>query len=256
MLKTRVIPTLLLKDLTLVKGVRFDSWRRVGSVMQAVKVYNLREVDELVFVDITATLDGRDPDYETVDEIADECFMPLTVGGGIRNVEQVRRLLRVGADKVAINTAAVGDPELVAAVASEFGTQCVVVSIDARRSEDGSLEVWTHSANTPTGLDPIDVAREAERQGAGEILITSIDRDGTFEGYDLELVRSIVDAVEIPVIASGGAGSYEDCGRAVVEAGASAVAAASIFHFTEQTPLGVKDHLASLGVPVRPSVRA
>jgi cyclase len=256
MLKVRVIPTLLLKDLTLVKGVRFDSWRRVGSVMQAVKVYNLREVDELIFVDITATLDGRDPDYETVDEIADECFMPLTVGGGIRNVEQVRKLLRVGADKVAINTAAVDDPELVAAVAGEFGTQCVVVSIDARRGDDGSLEVWTHSATTPTGLDPVEVAREAERQGAGEILITSIDRDGTFEGYDLELVRSIVEAVEIPVIASGGAGSYEDCGRAVVEAGASAVAAASIFHFTEQTPLGVKDHLASLGVPVRPSVRA
>lgn len=251
MLKVRVMPTLLLRDLTLVKGVRFDSWRRVGSVMQAVKVYNMREVDELVFLDITATRDERDPDFFTVDEIADECFMPLTVGGGIRSVEHVRKLLRVGADKVAINTSAVEEPQLIAEVADEFGSQCVVVSIDATRRDDDKHEVLTHSGTRRTGLTPVEVAREAERRGAGEILITSIDRDGTFLGYDLVLIRAVVGAVSIPVIASGGAGSYEHMGDAIVDGGASAVAAASIFHFTEQTPLGVKAYLRSLGVPVR-----
>lgn len=250
MLKVRVMPTLLFKDLTLVKGVRFDSWRRVGSVMQAVKVYNMREVDELVFLDISATREGREPDFQLVDEIADECFMPLTVGGGVRSVEHVRRLLRVGADKVAINTAAIEDLELVTAVAGEFGSQCIVVAIDASR-ENGGYEVRTHSGTRPTGLAPVAVAREAECRGAGEILVTSIDRDGTFQGYDLELTRSIVDGVTIPVIASGGAGTYEHMGEAIIGAGASAVAAASMFHFTEQTPREAKLHLRSRGVPVR-----
>jgi cyclase len=218
--------------------------------MQAVKVYNMREVDELVFLDITASIEGRLPDFETVDEIADECFMPLTVGGGIRSVEDVRRLLQVGADKVAINTAAAGDSGLVSAVAAEFGSQCVVASIDARRSE-GGWTVATHSGTVATDKDPISFARTLDEQGAGEILLTSIDRDGTMSGYDLELIRSVAEAVSIPVIASGGAGNYEDMLSAVVHGKASAVAAASIFHFTEQTPLEAKRFLASHGVPVR-----
>jgi cyclase len=245
------MPTLLFKDVGLVKGVRFDSWRRVGSVMQSVKVYNMREVDELVFVDITATQEGRRPDFETVDEIADECFMPLTVGGGIATVKDVRRLLQVGADKVAINTAAVFSPELVSEVARIFGSQCAVISIDARRHEDGRFEVFTNSGTRATGLDPAEHAREVERLGAGEILLTSIDRDGTMDGYDIELVQRVVNAVSIPVIASGGAGSYADMALALLEGRASAVAAASIFHFTQQTPLEAKHYLYDRGIPVR-----
>jgi cyclase len=251
LLKTRIMPTLLFKDVGLVKGVRFDSWRRVGGVMQSIKVYNMREVDELVFLDITATQEGRRPDFETVDEIADECFMPLTVGGGIATADDVRRLLQVGADKVAINTAAVTAPDLVKEVARTFGSQCAVIAIDARRHEQGSYEVFTNSGTQATGLDPAEHAREVERLGAGEILLTSIDRDGTMEGYDVDLVRRVASAVSIPVIASGGAGSYADMATALLEGGASAVAAASIFHFTEQTPLEAKHYLRGRGVPVR-----
>ena len=249
--KIRIMPTLLFKETGLVKGIAFDSWRRVGSAMQAVKVYNLREVDELVFLDITATRDGRAPDYETVDELADECFMPLAVGGGIHRVEDVRRLLQVGADKVVINTAAVETPELIQQVSRRFGAQCVVVSIDSRRHPHGDCEVFTHSGIQPTGLDPVALARQSEMLGAGEILITSIDRDGTMMGYDLELTRRVCEAVSIPVIASGGAGSYEHMAQALREARASAVAAASIFHFTQQTPLEAKYYLKGQGFKVR-----
>jgi imidazole glycerol-phosphate synthase subunit HisF len=251
MLKTRVMPTLLHKDLGLVKGVRFDSWRRVGSAMQAVKVYNMREVDELVFLDITATREGRAPDYELVDDLADECFMPMTVGGGVRTVEHFERLLKVGADKVAVNTAVIDRPEVITEAAETFGAQCVVVSIDALRSPDGALDVLTHSGTTPTGREPAELAAEAQERGAGEILLTSIDRDGTLEGYDLELVRAVASAVTIPVIASGGAGTYAHMAAAILEGGASAVAAASMFHFTEQTPLEAKHHLRDCGVAVR-----
>jgi len=251
MLKTRVMPTLLHKDLGLVKGVRFDSWRRVGSAMQSVKVYNMREVDELVFLDITATREGREPDYELVDDLADECFMPLTVGGGVRTVEHFERLLKVGADKVAVNTAVIERPEVIAEAAATFGAQCVVVSIDALRSPDGGLEVLTHSGATPTGREPADLAAEAQERGAGEILLTSIDRDGTMEGYDIDLIRDVAAAVTIPVIASGGAGTYAHMAAALLEGGASAVAAASMFHFTEQTPLEAKRHLHERGVAVR-----
>jgi cyclase len=250
-IKARIMPTLLHKDVGLVKGVAFDSWRRVGSAMQAVKVYNMREVDELVFLDITATGDEREPDFAMVDELADECFMPLTVGGGIRSVDHVRRLLQVGADKVAINTAAVECPNLVREVADRFGSQCVVVSVDARRRDNGAFEVFTRSGTTPTGVDPADLAARAERMGAGEILITSIDRDGTMEGYDVELVRRVSREVSIPVIASGGAGTYEHMAMALREGGASAVAAASIFHFTHQTPRAAKEYLHGQGFSVR-----
>jgi cyclase len=251
MLKVRVMPTLLFKDLTLVKGIRFDSWRRVGSVMQAVKVYNLREVDELVFLDITATNEGRSPDFDTVDEMADECFMPLTVGGGVRNEQEFRRLLRVGADKVSINTAAVENPELIRTSAGKFGSQCVVVSIDAKRLPNGQYEAYTHSGTNPTGKDPVDLAREVEALGAGEILLTSIDRDGTMMGYDIELVEKVSEAVRLPVIASGGAGNYEHMAVALTDGKAAAVAASSIFHFTQQTPMEAKRYLKQRGINVR-----
>src|SRR5262245_17793097 len=176
--KTRIMPTLLFKDVGLVKGVGFDSWRRVGAAMQSVKVYNMREVDELIFLDIAATRQNRPPDFPVIDELADECFMPLTVGGGIRGVDDVRRLLEVGADKVSLNTAAIQRPDVIGEIAERFGSQCVVVSIDFRRGPDGGGEVYTHSGTVATGRDPVAVAVEAERRGAGEILLTSIDRDG------------------------------------------------------------------------------
>jgi len=251
MLKTRIIPTLLYKNFTLVKGVRFDSWRRVGSLMQAVKVYEMRGVDELIFLDITATQEGRLPDFTLVDDFADECFMPLTVGGGIRTVEDIRNLLRYGADKVSINTAAVLNPDIVKKGAGRFGSQCIVVSIDAKRNPKGNYESYICSGTKPTGKDPADLAKEMEKLGAGEILLTSIDRDGVMDGYDIELIKEVTDRVSIPVVASGGAGSREHALDAIVEAGASAVACASIFHFTQITPLEIKHFLKGHGINVR-----
>jgi len=251
MLKIRVMPTLLFKNFGLVKSVQFDSWRRIGSVMQAVKVYNLREVDELVFLNISATPDGHPPDFETVDEIADECFMPLTVGGGVQSVADIRRLLQVGADKVAINTATVQNPELIQAAAQQFGSQCVVISIDVKHHSNGTYEVFTHAGTQATGKDPVMWAKEVESLGAGEILLTSIDRDGMMTGYDIDLTRKVSQAVSIPVIASGGAGNYEDMALVLQEGSASAVAAASIFHYTQQTPLEAKHYLKDRGLNVR-----
>lgn len=251
MLKVRVIPTLLWKNFGLVKGVAFDSWRRVGPVLPAIKVYNTRDVDELILVDITATREASDPDTESVHDFADECFVPLTIGGGITDIGQIQRLLRAGADKISINSAAYADPELVNAAAYRFGAQCVVASIDARRLADGGYECFSHAGTQATGRRPEEWARELADRGAGEILITSIDRDGTMQGYDLALVENVARAVNLPVIASGGAGSYEHMRQAVQEAGASAVAAASIFHFTEQTPAEAKKALAAAGIPVR-----
>jgi imidazole glycerol-phosphate synthase subunit HisF len=251
MIKVRIIPTLLFKDYGLVKGVSFDSWRRVGSAMQAVKVYNMREVDELILLDITATHKGRSPDFETVDELADECFMPMTVGGGVQTLEDVQRLLRVGADKVAINSAAVANPSLIQETADQFGSQCVVVSIDFRHHQDGTWEVYTHSGTRPTGLEPVAFAQKMAQLGAGEILLTSIDRDGTMTGYDLELTRRVSESVAIPVIASGGAGNYEHMAEVLQRGKATDVAAASIFHYTQQTPLEAKVYLANRGFKMR-----
>jgi len=251
MLKVRIMPTLLFKEVGLVKGVRFDSWRRVGSALQTVKVYNMREVDELVLLDITATATGRGPDFDAIDELADECFMPMTVGGGVRSVDDVRRLLRVGADKVAINTAAVEHPEIIGEAARRFGCQCIVVSIDVRRHADGLCEVFTHAGTRPTRIDPVALAVKAESLGAGEILLTSIDRDGTMTGYDVDLIRRVTAAVTVPVVASGGAGTYEHMAEALRDGGASAVAAASIFHFTHFTPREAKDYLRGQGFAVR-----
>jgi cyclase len=250
LIKKRIIPTLLYKDFTLVKGVSFHSWRRIGSVMQAVKVYNMREVDELAFFDITATVDGRKPDFDLVDEFADECFMPLTVGGGIRDVNDIRQLLKCGADKVSINSAAVTNPDIVRNGADKFGSQCIMVSIDAKRSDQNKYEVVTHSGTKPTGISPAKLAKEMEHFGAGEIIITSVDNDGTMAGYDIELIQSVVDVVSIPVIASGGAGNFQHMKEAFCY-GVSAVAAASIFHFTEMTPLEAKRFLRDSGINVR-----
>jgi cyclase len=251
MLKIRIIPTLLYKNFGLVKGIGFDSWRRTGSALQAVMVYSLRGVDELIFLDISATKEGRQPDFEVVDDLADECFMPLTVGGGIRTVEDVHQLLMKGADKVAVNTAAVENPQLITDVARRFGSQCVVVSIDFRTGAGGSRQVYTHSGTRATGLDPVQLARRAEELGAGEILLTSIERDGTMAGYDLDCLRQVSEAVRIPVIAGGGAGNAAHVYEAISEGHASAAAAASMFHFTEITPLEVKQYLHNHGVAVR-----
>ena len=251
MLKVRIIPTLLWKSVGLVKGVGFDSWRRVGPVLPAIKVYNAREVDELVLVDIAAHEAQADPDAASVAEFSEECFVPLTVGGGVRTLAHVRSLLRAGADKIAINTAAYATPELVDLSAQRFGAQCIVASIDVRSAADGSYPCFSHAGRTPTGRTVEAWARELADRGAGELLVTSIERDGTMSGYDLELIERVVRAVRIPVIASGGAGSYEHMRQAIQQAGASAVAAASMFHFTEQTPAEAKRFLAQAGIPVR-----
>lgn len=250
MLKIRVIPILLWKQFGLVKGVGFDSWRRVGPVLPAIKVYNQREVDELVLEDIVAHQSDNDPDFESIDEFGQDCFVPLTVGGGITRIGQVQRLLRAGADKISVNTAAYARPEFISEIAKRHGAQCVVASIDVR-SRGGSWACFSHAGQRDTGRDVLDWAREMEDRGAGEILITSIERDGTMQGYDLPLIASVVSAVKIPVIASGGAGNYQHMIDAVNQAGASAVAAASIFHFTEQTPAGAKAAMARVGIPVR-----
>ena len=251
MLKVRIIPTLLYKNFGLVKGTAFDSWRRVGGVLQAVKVYNLREVDELIFLDISATLEERSPDFSLIDDIADECFMPLTVGGGVRSLEDVSRLLKVGADKIAINTIAVENPSFIRSAADAFGSQCVVVSMDYRRVDSHRYEIFTHSGRKATGLSPEQFAMECEGLGAGELLLTSIDHDGMMNGYDVECLRRVAESVSIPVIASGGAGNFHHMVEALHVGKASAVAAASIFHFTEQTPLEAKAYLKMKGIPVR-----
>jgi len=250
-LKVRIIPTLLWKNYGLVKGVKFDSWRRVGPVLPAIKVYNSREVDELILVDITASQEGNEPDHDSVADFSEECAVPLTVGGGITCIDHIVSLLHAGADKISINSAAYTNPGLIDAAARRFGAQCVVASIDARRLEGGMYRCFSQSATVDAAKEPIAWARELADRGAGEILLTSIDRDGTMTGYDLELVAAVAGSVAVPVIASGGAGNYRDMIDAVIQAGASAVACASIFHFTEQTPAGAKAAMQEAGIPVR-----
>lgn len=244
------MPTLLFKDVGLVKGKRFGSDRRVGAAMQAIRVYNRRGVDELVFADVSATPMGRPPDFAQIDLLADECFMPLTVAGGVRNADDIGRLLSVGADKVAVNSAAIRDPHLIKEGARRYGVQCIVASIDVRR-EDNNWRVYTHCGTRPTDLDPFRWAQTAAQMGAGEILLTSIDQDGTMEGYDIPLIKGVTEAVSIPVVASGGAGSYADMAAALRDGKASAVAAASIFHYTEMTPREAKLYLKNQGFAVR-----
>lgn len=250
MLKVRVIPTLLYKSVGLVKGVGFNSWRRVDTVLPAIKVYNMREVDELILMDIEATKEGKEPDYESIRDFSRECFVPFCVGGGIRNIEQIRQLLRAGADKVSINSAAYEDINLIAEGARLFGSQCIVASIDCRKI-DGKYHCYSNNGELDTGYLLEDWARKVVDAGAGEILLTSIELDGTMQGYDIEMIRMVTELVNVPVIASGGAGNYEHMYEAVAQGGASAVAAASIYHFTEQTPKEAKEYLGERGVPVR-----
>ncbi|MDF1582054.1 MAG: imidazole glycerol phosphate synthase cyclase subunit [Methyloprofundus sp.] len=251
MLKVRVIPTLLWRDFGLVKGVNFDSWRQVGTVLPVIKVFNARDVDEMILVHINASLASVAPDTESIELFSEECSMPLTVGGGLSGLEQVRALLYAGADKVSLNSYLYQNPALIDQVASHFGAQCLVASIDVKCNAQGQYQCFSHAGSIATGKEVVQWAKEVADRGAGEILLTSIDRDGTMQGYDLELITQVCQAVDIPVIASGGAGSYQDMIAAVQQAGASAVAAASIFHFTEMTPAGAKCALNDAGIPVR-----
>ena len=247
----RVIPCLDVDAGRVVKGVNFVDLREAGDPVVLASRYDEMGADELIFLDITASSDARDTMVDVVRRTAEQVFIPLTVGGGIRSVEDARRLLRAGADKVSVNTSAVERPGLVAEIADVFGTQCVVVAIDARTTERG-FEVFTHGGRVATGLDAVTWAMVAQRLGAGEILLTSMDRDGTRDGFDLPLTRAIVDATSIPVIASGGVGNLQHLVDGVTEGGADAVLAASIFHFGEHTIAEAKDVLSAAGLIVRP----
>jgi cyclase len=250
MLAKRVIPCLDVKDGRVVKGVRFVDLRDAGDPVEAAMAYDAQGADELVFLDITASHENRDIMLDVVRRTAEGIYMPLTVGGGIRSIDDVRRLLRAGADKVSLNTAALARPDVIREAAERFGSQCIVVAIDARR-EDAAWGVYTHGGRRPAGRDAVEWAREAVALGAGEILLTSMDRDGTKDGYDLELTRAVSDAVTVPVIASGGAGSLEHFHDALVDGHADAALAASLFHFGIHTIAEAKQHLAERGVEVR-----
>ena len=234
MLRPRVIPTLLLRDRSLVKTVRFGSFAYIGDPRNTVRIFNELEVDELVFLDITATTDGREPNLELLAQIADECFMPLAYGGGVRTFDQARAILGIGFEKVIVNSRAFEDPSFITRLAEHFGNQAVVVSIDVKRDAGGTPTVRTRSGTSDTGLEPVAWAREMERRGAGEILLTAIDREGTWMGYDLDLVASVTSAVDVPLIANGGAGSVQHIGEVIRAGGASAAAVGSIIVFQKQ----------------------
>ena len=249
-LAKRIIPCLDVTSGRVVKGVNFVSLRDAGDPVEIARRYDDQGADELTFLDITASSDDRGLLLRVIEDVAAQVFIPLTVGGGVRQVEDVRRLLNAGADKVSINTSAVQNPQLVADASSRFGSQCIVVAIDAKRQGD-RWEVFTHGGRRTTGLDAVAWAREMQRRGAGEILLTSMDRDGTREGFDIGLTRAVADAVDIPVIASGGVGRLEHLADGIVRGGADAVLAASIFHFGEFSVGQAKEYLASEGIEVR-----
>jgi cyclase len=228
MLMPRVMPCLLLKNGALVKTVKFKDPGYIGDPINAIRIYNEKEVDELIFLDITATVEKREPSYKILSEIASECFMPVTYGGAVRDVETIRKILGLGIEKVAINSYAIENPEFIRAAADKFGSSTIVVSIDVRKKMFGRYEVFIHGGKKSTGLDPVEFASAMEAMGAGEILLTAIDRDGTQEGYDLDLIKKVTEAVNIPVVACGGAGKIDDFRLAVKEAGASACAAGSM----------------------------
>ena len=254
-LKARVIPCLDVKDGRVVKGVNFVDLVDAGDPVEAAKAYDAAGADELCFLDITASHENRETIFDVVARTAEQCFMPLTVGGGVRQVADIRKLLLAGADKVSINTAAVKDPEFVARAADKFGDQCIVVAIDAKRvsaeGEPGRWEIFTHGGRTATGIDAVDFARKMVSLGAGEILLTSMDRDGTKSGYDIALTRAVADAVRAPVIASGGVGTLDHLVDGIREGHATAVLAASIFHFGTYTIGEAKRYMAEAGIPMR-----
>ena len=251
MLKARVIPCLDVAEGRVVKGVNFVALRDAGDPVEQAAVYDKAGADELCFLDIGASAENRDIILDVVARTAERCFMPLTVGGGVRSVEDIRRLLLAGADKVSLNTAAVADPDLVRRAAEKFGSQCVVVAIDAKQAAPGRWEVFTHGGRKATGLDALAWAQRMTELGAGEILLTSMDRDGTRAGYDLPLTRMIADALGVPVIASGGVGTLDDLVAGIRDGHASAVLAASIFHFGQHSIAEAKVRLAQAGIPVR-----
>ena len=252
MLSRRVIPCLDVHAGRVVKGIKFQELRDAGDPVESAKAYDKQGADELVFLDITASSDGRGIMHDVVARTAEQCFMPLTVGGGLRSIDDIERMLKAGADKVSLNTSAIKDPGLIAAASNRFGAQCIVVAIDARREPDGkSWRVFTHGGRNPTALNAVDWAKQAVELGAGEILLTSMDCDGMKTGYDCALTRAVSDAVTVPVIASGGAGELSHFADAITEGHASAVLAASLFHFGTLTIPQVKDYLAGRGLPVR-----
>lgn len=251
MLAKRIIPCLDVSDGRVVKGVNYVNIRDAGDPVALAKFYSDQGADEIVFLDITATSDKRDTVADVVERTASQVFVPLTVGGGIRTLEDFQRLLRAGADKISVNSAAVEDPTLISRAAERFGSQCVVLAIDARKRTDGTFEVVTAGGRTPTGLDAVEWAQQGEALGAGEILLTSMDADGTKAGFDLEMTRSVTQAVSIPVIASGGCGTLEHFAQVFQETGCDAALAASLFHFGELTVPQVKDFLRGKNIPVR-----
>jgi cyclase len=251
MLSVRIIPCIDVTDGRVVKGVRFEELRDAGDPVAVAAAYEGQGADELVFLDITASSDGRRTMIDVVERTADQVFMPLTVGGGLRSVEDIRAMLKAGADKVSLNTSAVRDPGLVREASRRFGNQCIVVAIDAKRVALGKWEVFTHGGRNATGIDVVDWAIRMREHGAGELLLTSMDADGTKDGYDVPLTRAVCDAVDIPVIASGGAGRLEHLAEVLRDGHASAVLAASIFHFGTFTVRQAKEHLRHAGLPVR-----
>jgi cyclase len=251
-LKVRVIPCLDVKDGRVVKGVNFEGLRDAGDPVEQAVIYDKAGADELCFLDITASHENRGTLLDVVRRTAEVCFMPLTVGGGVRTLDDIRTLLLAGADKVSINTAAVARPEFVKEAAEKFGSQCIVAAIDAKGVGNGRYEIFTHGGRKATGIDAVEHAKKLVGYGAGEILLTSMDRDGVKSGYDLELTRAVSDAVEVPVIASGGVGKVQDLVDGVVKGHASAVLAASIFHFGEVSIAQAKQALAAAGLPTRP----
>ena len=254
MLKNRIIPCLDVKDGRVVKGVNFVDLIDAGDPVEQARVYDAAGADELTFLDITASSDRRDILLDVVQRTAEQCFMPLTVGGGVRGADDVRKLLLAGADKVSLMTAAVNNPKVISELAEKFGSQCIVVAVDAKKTAPGKWEVFTHGGRTPTGLNAVEYAQQAAALGAGEILLTSMDRDGTREGFDIELTRQIADSISVPVIASGGVGTLDHLVEGVRDGHATAVLAASIFHFGDYTIAEAKAHMRAAGVAVRETV--
>jgi cyclase len=251
MLTTRVIPCLDVDKGRVVKGVNFTNLVDAGDPVEQATYYDSQGADELTFLDITASNENRDILYDLVQKTAEVCFMPLTIGGGVRNLEDIRKLLLAGADKVSINTQAVQNPEIVKDAAEKFGNQCIVVAIDARKVKNGKWEIFTHGGRNATGLDALDWSKKVSKLGAGEILLTSMDRDGTKDGFDLELTKMVSDSIPIPVVASGGVGNLDHLVEGIVHGHASAVLAASIFHFGIHTIVEAKEFMKRKGIPVR-----